>query len=505
MNATNPSRLQQVVEIGKEILAESDIDRVLASAMDHLIEISGAERGLIILFDANGDSLFQTARQLEHEDINRPEFEISRTVLEQVKTQRQPVYLKNALEDPAMAKSKSVRQLKILSVIGLPLIYREKNFGVIYLDNRRVAGIFTPATFNFLEAFADFISIAAYHALERKELQNRQQILEQELRARYGFESIIGHSPAMQKVFSLLEKIIPTESRVIIAGESGTGKELVARTIHYHGPRKGKKFIAVDCGALPEALLESELFGHIKGAFTGAIADKKGLFEVAHGGTLFLDEITNTTPAFQSKLLRAIQEGEIKPVGAAESRQVDVRIIAATSGDLQAKVAAGAFREDLYYRLNVITIRLPALRERQDDIRLLAEFFLKKFSEKAKPAKRLRGFTTSAMRLLEKHDWPGNIRELENVIERAVNLASPNDELISPELLPQSIVGVDFSQNETARGQRHGKLTKSLDLLERHLILEALEQHHGNRTQAAKSLGITRPTLILKMKKHKIS
>ncbi|MGH7452836.1 MAG: sigma 54-interacting transcriptional regulator, partial [bacterium] len=432
MNDIHLSQLQQVVEIGKEILAELDIDRVLAAAMDHLIKISGAERGLIILFDATGAPLFQTARQWEREDINHPEFEISRTILEKIKSQHKPIYLKNALEDPAMAKSGSVRHLKILSVICLPLIYRGENFGVIYLDNRTVAGIFTREMFNFLESFADFISIAAHHALERKTLQNRQQALERELHTRYGFEAIIGHSPVMQKVFALLEKINPGEARVLIEGESGTGKELVARTIHHNGPRKERKFIPVDCGALPEALLESELFGHVKGAFTGAIADKKGLFEVAHEGTLFLDEITNTTPAFQTKLLRAIQEGEIKPVGAAEPRQVDVRIIAATSGNLKAKVAAGEFREDLYYRLNVITIHLPPLRERKDDIRLLAAHFLKKFSEKTKPAKRVHGFTTSTMRLLEKHDWPGNIRELENVIERAISLALPDDELISP-------------------------------------------------------------------------
>ncbi len=315
------------------------------------------------------------------------------------------------------------------------------------------------------------------------------------------FHGIIGHSQKMREVFELLERVIPCEARILIEGESGTGKELIAHTIHDRGPRRHKKFIAVDCGALPENLLESEFFGHIKGAFTGAISDKKGLFEAAHQGTLFLDEIANTTQVFQAKLLRAIQEGEIKPVGAFEPRKVDVRIIAATSGSLRQKVLAGEFREDLYYRLNVITVNLPPLRERTNDIRPLAEYFLKKFSEKT--GKPCRGFASPALQMLASYKWPGNIRELENAIERAVNLALPENEWISPEFLPVHIVQYEPEALE-AIIQSHGNLTQALDYVERRMILEALAKYAGNRTGAAKSLGITRQTLIHKIKLHKL-
>jgi transcriptional regulator with PAS, ATPase and Fis domain len=334
-----------------------------------------------------------------------------------------------------------------------------------------------------------------YQRISRENIRLRQEV-----ERRYRFHGLIGNSPAMDKVFDLLSRITPGEARILIEGESGTGKELVARTIHYNGPRKEHKFMPVDCGALPETLLESELFGHVKGAFTGATSDKNGLFQVAHRGTLFLDEITNTSLAFQAKLLRAIQEGEIKPVGAAEPHKVDVRIIIATSSDLKARVAAGEFREDLYYRLNVVTIHLPTLRERRPDIRLLAEHFLKQFLKNTRPAKQLSGISAAVIRILENYDWPGNVRELENVIDRAVSLAHPDDRMISSELLPGFLLE---DESDTSGGNRD-RLATEVARTERRLILAALEEHGGNRTQAARSLGIARTTLLLKMKKHQL-
>jgi transcriptional regulator with PAS, ATPase and Fis domain len=303
----------------------------------------------------------------------------------------------------------------------------------------------------------------------------------------------------MQQVFAMLQRVFPGETRILIGGESGTGKELIARTIHYNGPRKDKNFVAIDCGALPENLLESELFGHVKGAFTGAIRDKKGLFEIADGGTLFLDEVANTSLQFQARLLRAIQEGEFKPVGATGTKKVDVRVIAATSSDLQQKIAAGEFREDLFYRLNVLFINLPPLRERREDIRLLSEHFLKNFATKTR--KNCRLLTKETLGLLENYTWPGNIRELENVIERAVALALPEDTSIIPELLPQHITG-EPPEVSLAATQSGGQLNDAVDFLERRLISEALAKCDGNRTEAAKALGTTRQTLLAKIKKY---
>lgn len=384
------------------------------------------------------------------------------------------------------------------SVLAVPMKVQNRITGIIILTKK------TPFATDELELLA---IVAAQCGQLLENAKHFAQVYQENLSLRkaverqYDFRGIIGGSPGMARVFDLVERIIPGEARVLIQGESGTGKELIAKIIHYNGPRKEKPFIALDCGALPENLLESEFFGHLKGAFTGAISDKKGLFEIAHQGTLFLDEIANTTLNFQAKLLRAIQEGEIKPVGAAAAHKVDVRIIAATSTRLPERVAAGEFREDLYYRLNVITLNLPPLRERREDILLLADHFLKKFNEKNK--KNCRGFDPAALRLLESHDWPGNIRELENVVERAVALAGPGEKFLSPALLPETLIRSTAAPEEALQ-QGNGKLPDSVEWLERRMIAEALNTHAGNRTAAAEALGITRQTLIAKIKKYQL-
>jgi len=384
----------------------------------------------------------------------------------------------------------------IRAVLAVPMKVQNRIIGIIILTKK------VPFARDELELLA-IVAVQCGQLLENAkhfaQVYQENLSLRKAVERQYDFRGIIGGSPGMVRVFDLLERIIPGEARVLIQGESGTGKELIAKIIHYNGPRKQKPFIAVDCGALPENLLESEFFGHVKGAFTGAINDKKGVFEIAHQGTLFLDEIANTTPNFQARLLRAIQEGEIKPVGAAAARKVDVRIIAATSTRLPERVAAGEFREDLYYRLNVIAVDLPPLRERREDIPLLADHFLKKFNEKNK--KNCRGFDAAAMRLLESHDWPGNIRELENVVERAVALAGPGEQFLSPALLPDALTRAGGALAD-ARQQSHGKLPETVELLERRMIAEALNAHAGNRTTTAEALGITRQTLIAKIKKY---
>jgi len=327
-------------------------------------------------------------------------------------------------------------------------------------------------------------------ALEERRLRLENELLRQELEKRYHFYDLIGKSPKMQELFQLLRGIAESESTVLLQGESGTGKELVARAIHSMSPRREKPFVALNCGGLTETLLESELFGHVRGAFTGAVADKKGLFQMAHGGTLFLDEIGETPPSMQVKLLRALEEGEIRPVGGMQAIRVDVRVIAATNRDLEAAVHAGTFRADLFYRLNVIAITLPPLRERLEDLPLLVEHFLAKYNAKLK--KRIREVAPEALALLLDYPWPGNIRELENVIERAVVLT--RGEILLPEALPPQI------RLQGKKGPAKGQGT--LEELIRQAILKALIQTNGNRRQAARLLGMPERTLYRRLKAY---
>lgn len=305
--------------------------------------------------------------------------------------------------------------------------------------------------------------------------------------------NLVGRSEKMQEVYRQLEKVARTDSTVIVYGESGTGKELVARAIHHRGRRRDKPFIALDCGALPETLLESELFGHVKGAFTGAFQARKGLFEVAEKGTLFLDEVATTTANIQMKLLRVLQERELRPVGGTGNIKVDVRIIAATNRDLEQAIREGTFREDLFYRLSVIPLHLPPLRERREDITLLVKHFVNKLS--GKTGSNPKEISPEAMEFLCRYRWPGNIRELENVIERVLTLSSYDS--ISPDDLPKAI-----RDNSKADVFDNGSLREQVEKFERELILETLRVSQGNKYQAAKKLGVSRQDLQYKIKKH---
>ncbi len=322
--------------------------------------------------------------------------------------------------------------------------------------------------------------------------------LRREVERRYAFDQIIGSSPEMNRVFEVMEKVAGTDATVLITGETGTGKDLVARAIHYSGPRKDQRFVAQNCAALPDTLLESELFGHLRGAFTGAHQDKRGLFEVAHRGTVFLDEVGETHPGMQVRLLRVLQDGEIRPLGSSDTRKVDVRIIAATHRDLRRDAEDGRFREDLYYRLRVVEIRIPALRERREDIPGLAHHFLDVSCRKM--ARRLRGFTNAAMDRLVAYAWPGNVRELENEIERTVALAG-EAETIGEEMLSEHIRGAILDADPRVEGLPPGlTLGAAVDALKRRMILDAIERT-GSKTRAAEQLGIPRQSLQKMMKR----
>ena len=339
-------------------------------------------------------------------------------------------------------------------------------------------------------------------ALRHTRLEKENLLLKEQLGSRFDFANIIGRSPAMKKLLETVALVAPSDATVLILGESGTGKELIANAIHQNSPRKGHPLIKINCAALPETLLESELFGHEKGAFTGAVSARQGRFQQAHDGTIFLDEIAEMPLPLQSKILRVLQEREFQPVGSSKTINVNTRIVTATNKNLQEEIQANRFREDLYYRINVVSLTAPALRERRDDIPLLADHFLKRFGEKNKKA--LQGFTPKAMDLLVRHDWPGNIRELENAIERAVIMA--RGQRITPEEFPAPLRGPEPKWSEPAAEApvqaADPPVERSLKQLEKETILRTLAENGGNRTRTANILGISRRTLQLKLKEY---
>jgi two-component system response regulator PilR (NtrC family) len=341
------------------------------------------------------------------------------------------------------------------------------------------------------------------HALEKKALREENVQLKVELSQKEKFGEIIGANPRMRQIYALIERIAPTTSSVLIQGDSGTGKELVARAIHQRSPRARRPFVAVNCGGLPETLLESELFGHVKGAFTGAHATKRGLFDMASGGTIFLDEVGEMSAAMQVKLLRALQEKRIRPVGSDEEHAVDARVLAATNQDLQRLIQEKRFREDLYYRINVITILLPGLKDRREDIPLLAHHFLQKYARiwgKSVPA-----LTRDAMKALERYHWPGNVRELENVMERAMALCQ--DDRILAHNLPDELMGFRpaAGPSDVEIPDSGFKLTETLEAVRAAYILKALELENGVMTKAADRLGITFRSMRYFVKKYRMN
>ena len=342
----------------------------------------------------------------------------------------------------------------------------------------------------------DEIKIAVRKSLEQRKIARENIFLKKELQTKSDFDCFIGNSPEIVKLKKMGEKIARSDSTVLIEGESGTGKELVARAIHYHSPRSDKPFVTINCAALPENLLESDLFGHVKGSFTGAIKDKEGLFKVADGGTFFLDEVGMTSPAIQAKLLRAIEEKEITPVGDTAPVKVDVRLIAATNADLEQEVKLGNFRADLYYRLHVIPIRIPPLRQRKDDIKLLSSYFVRKYCQKMQIEEK--NVTDEAMKRLLSYKWPGTVRELENAIEHAVLLSRGNQ--IAPEDLSQNIK----EEKEVDLVTETQPTAPILETIEKAYIFWVLNQTGWQKSKAAQVLGIDASTLYRKIEKYKL-
>ena len=495
------SSYRTLFEIGKALIAESDIERLLPQAMDQIIAQARAERGLIAVYGSDGDIQFYAARHLDKKDLDRPDFEVSRSIIQKVRASGAPVVLQNALADPQFEQSESVTRLRLLSVACAPLVVKDEIFGVIYIDNRDLAAVFDENTGNLLNEFSALISVAVKNALDRKRLLDTKRQLLAERDASRGYGEIIGQSPAMREVFKLIKKAAALDLTILITGETGTGKELVARELHRRSLRRDHEMIALNCAAQPENLLEDELFGHEKGAFTGADRRKPGWVEVAHHGTLFLDEIGEMSLAMQAKLLRFLQSGEYSPLGSREVKHASVRLIAATNRNLQEMMAQKTFREDLYYRLNEFEIKLPPLRERGDDILLVADYFLARFAGQFN--KNVTAFSAETRALLLQHAWPGNVRELENRLKRAIVLAE--DQLVYPDdfdLGTPSVAAVPSPA--PADSSFNQEKQNVIAAFEKEFLSARLRETKGNISAAARRSGMHKKNFIQKMQQYEM-
>lgn len=520
-----------LLEINKKINSEHNLQKLLDLIMDTAITLTKAERGFLILTSTEQNKSFEVARNFEKEDINNPQFQVSHSITESIIRTGIPILSTDALQDERFDGYRSVLELKLHSILAVPLRIKEKVIGALYLDNRFEKAVFTPQHQILLEAFSDQAAIAIENArlladniqkqeelqknkeqierlnlklsianekltqrIERREeeLQEVRQVLQHnqsELTTRYQYHNLIGQSIAMQEIFRILDKIADKHISVLIYGESGTGKELVARAIHFNGNRRDKNFMSENCAAINDSLLASELFGHVKGAFTGAYVDKKGLFELATSGTLFLDEVGDMSASMQANLLRVLETNVIRRVGGKDEIPIDVRIIAASNKNLTELVSKGIFREDLLFRLKVVEIVIPPLRERKEDIPLLVEHFLQDFAQETKTVPRT--IDKKAMAVLRHYNWPGNVRELRNTLYKVVSL---NDE---PELTAHHFR--NLTNNTTVRTVDFFSQEMSIDEYARMFVQNRQGQY--NDSQLAKILGFSRKTLWEKRKK----
>ena len=468
--------LSALLKISRVVHAIRDLEELQAQLLDLIFEVVPAGRGAILLSEGSGQEfncLYARTRHAGQPQLIR----VSRTIARQVMKENVAILGVDVPGSGALRDVESLVAAEVRSLLCVPLSVFQRMIGCIYLDSNNTASRFQEDHLQFMAAVAGISAVALDNARRQQWLEQENQRLTMEVRQD---QSLVGEGPKMKEIFQFLARVAPTESTVLIEGESGTGKELAAKALHRNGPRANKPFMAINCAAIPETLLESDLFGHERGAFTGAASQKKGRLEVADGGVVFLDEIGELAPALQVKLLRVLQERELERVGGTHTIKIDIRLIAATNRDLDEAVKKGEFRQDLYYRLAVVRLTMPPLRERREDIPMLTRHFVQKHAKrckvKAKPISR------EAMAALVNYEWPGNVRELENAIERALVMGS--SDMVLLEDLPESLL-----EQNAPEEMPEGKYHASVKQLKKHLILDAVEQTRGNYVEAAQISG----------------
>lgn len=472
--------LRKLHEFSERLMGSTSLEQQLEALMDAIIEVTHANKGFLILL-SDGEPRVTVARNLNQQNLPNAVQHLSDSILQKVVESRKPLIVSDALHDTMFKSAESVMNLQLASVMCAPLIAQGQLLGVLYVGNDNVRSLFEESSLDVLTIFAGQASLILQNALLLDQLRtDRDQLAEQLQDKRFG--DIIGTCAPLLDVFHKVEKVAATNINVLVTGETGTGKELIAREIHRRSPRENGPFVVVNCGAIPENLMESELFGHVRGAFTGAIATRNGKFQAADGGTLFLDEIGEMPVGLQVKLLRALQEKIVMKVGDTKPEPVDIRVVAATNRELETEIQKGNFREDLYYRLNVVNLHLPPLRERGDDVIVLAKFLLHKYMGEFNSS--VSGFTPNALIALKKYDWPGNVRQLENRIKKAMVLCEKT--LVGPEdmdLFPEALKPIQT-------------LAQAREEFQRRYILEVLERNNGNRTKTARDLGVDPRTIF---------
>ncbi|MBW1811152.1 MAG: sigma 54-interacting transcriptional regulator [Deltaproteobacteria bacterium] len=477
---------RKMLTFSNRLLANNSIDDLLNALLDAVIELTRADKGMLILLEGN---LLQVkaARNLKKETIEDAIQKVSDTIVAQVVKSKQALIVSDALNHETFKTSESVVNLKLCSVMAAPLMEKGDMFGILYVGNDNVVNLFEEHSLEVLTVFAAQASLLVQNALLLNELLlDNQELTERLERMRFG--EIIGACDAMKEIFRKIDKISQTDISVLITGETGTGKELVARRIHALSPRVKGPFVTINCGAIPENLLESELFGHVKGAFTGAVATRTGKFQAADGGTLFLDEIGELPPQLQVKLLRALQEKSVTKVGDNRTEKVNIRIISATNRDLEKGIKDGNFREDLYYRIKVVGLHLPPLCERGEDLPLIAKYLLNKFAEEF--TTKVKGFTPAAVIAMRKYSWPGNIRQLENRIKRAIVLAD------------KTHLGAEDLDLNPEDFEPVLSLSTAKEEFQRRYINDILARNNGNRTKTARDLGVDPRTIFRHLEKQ---
>jgi transcriptional regulator with GAF, ATPase, and Fis domain len=477
--------LRRLQSFSEKLMSSHSVDELLEALLDDVIELTGAGRGAVLLVDpAETEPRQPRVRALRHvqrEAIVDASGAVSDSIVRQVISTKRPVIVSDALTDTTFGKSESVIALKLSSVMCAPLVSQGDAIGALYVGNDEIKSLFNRKQLDLLMILAAQASLILQNAMLVSALRADKEKLAAELDKKH-FGEIIGACPSMMEVFKKLQRVATTDISVLVTGETGTGKELIARELHRRSNRARGPFITVNCGAIPENLMESEMFGHVRGAFTGAIASRTGKFQQADGGTLFLDEIGELTLQLQVKLLRAIQERVVYRVGDGRPEKCDIRIVAATNRSLDEMIKRGEFREDLYYRLNVVNLWLPPLRDRGEDLIIIARSLLSKHADELHS--QVRGFSPQALAAIRKHPWPGNVRQLENRIKKALVLC--DRPLLSPEDL-------DLGAQDV---QAIVPLEKAKEDFQRRYVLEVLERNNGNRTQTARDLGVDPRTIF---------